>query len=248
MKSTITPVALQWSIAQEAATSVDINNRDVHTLITNDPVMAGMGGACVFKLEDGYVARIKDWLQDQGHGRRSFDETKLRTNNPTLIKELEEILTMRSGLHSYLACFSTGLKAQLTPDEFEAVKWHEYGHVKGRHLEGFRFGGYHEFITNEKEADAYAVEKGPGAQAMITGLEKAMKFGAEQAVLWQQGASGGFLRKLIDSGIVDNLTIKWTIMQNKALHQARFTELQKVIKAQKQAGVASTEQKNKEPA
>lgn len=221
-------LAYLWSIATEG---VDVNNRNVEQLITADPVMAGMGGACVFRFTGQMLQKVNSFLESGSDA----DDATLRTNNPDLIKDLKAISGMRAGMDSYLACFSTKLKEMLTPEEFEAVVQHEYGHVFHRHLERTQYFETHEtFLRKEEEADNHA-SKSADPLVMISALEKCMKFGAEQAVLWGHGASGNWLRKLLDTDIIDAMTIKSTMVQAKALHGRRFKTLQ-ALKKQMNAG------------
>lgn len=217
-----------WSLGLEAEM---INNRHVEKLVTNDPVLAGMGGACVFIYTAAMKAKAEKFLKAAQDG----DERVTLTNNPTLIQELQEVV--KNPPDTYLALFSTALRERCTPGEFEAVVQHEYGHVNHRHLEGMRFGGYDEFITNEKEADNYAVTKGQAnIDDMINGLEKAMKFGAEQAVLWQAGVSNSFIRKLFDSQIIDAMAVKFVTRMSRSMHGARFKTLEALKKERAAAG------------
>jgi hypothetical protein len=232
-------VSQLWSLGLEpnlrpALEAEMINKRHVELLLTDDPVLAGMGGACVFVFARPMLEKAKDFLRAVEGGY--VDATT--TNNPSLLPEIKKVVEYPPDV--YLALFSSKLKASMSQGEFDAVVQHEYGHVNHRHLEQQRWGGYHEFITHEKEADNYAVTAG-GAKVedMITGLEKAMHFGAEQAVLWQQGASNSFIRKLLDSDIIDAATVKFAVRQARMMHGARFTTLKK-LKAQRDAGKAET--------
>jgi hypothetical protein len=217
-------LAYLWSIATEGET---VNSRNVEKIITADPVMAGMGGACVFIYTASMANKVKSFLESNG----ASDDAELRTNNPDLIKDLK-IISEFSPQNTYLACFSTKLKEMLTPEEFEAVVQHEYGHVFHRHLEKTQWFETHEtFLKKEEEADNHA-SKTADPLVMISALEKCMKFGAEQAVLWQQGASGNWLRKLLDTDIIDAMTIKQTLVQAKLLHGRRFKTLQALKKEQ----------------
>lgn len=225
-KHNTTPASLLWSLGLESISLEErttINDRPVERLITEDPVLAGMGGACVFAYQAPIPHRLESFLERSGE---SADQ--LQTNNPSLIAECKAILAMPTP--TYLALFSASLKARLTSDEFEAVVQHEYGHVHHRHLERQSEGTYEEFIGREMEADDYSVKNGPGgAEALLTGLEKCLKFGAEQHVLWNGGASNGFIRKLIDSDIVDAVTIKFVTMEYRTIHARRFKTLQQLI-------------------
>lgn len=222
-------LAYLWSIATEGEA---VNSRNVEKIITADPVMAGMGGACVFIYTAAMAGKVRKFLDSD----ESSDDGALRTNNPDLIKDLKLISEFPSD-NTYLACFSTKLKEMLTPEEFEAVVQHEYGHVFHRHLEKTQWFETHEtFLKREEEADNHAT-KSADPLVMISALEKCMKFGAEQAVLWGQGASGNWLRKLLDTDIIDAMTIKQTLVQARLLHGRRFKTLQ-ALKKQMEAGKA----------
>ncbi|WP_144106763.1 hypothetical protein [Paraburkholderia sp. BCC1886] len=202
-----------------------INGRQASTHFTDDSVLAGSGGACVFVFSQMCKLRCGVFLREHKDGIQQARES----NNPGLVKEIGQVI--KTPADTYLMLFSNELRSRLDAAEFEAVYQHECGHIYHRHLEQRQQGTYDEFISRELEADAHAVKTvDPGV--MMSGLEKALTFGTEQQVLWSQGTSNSFIRKLFDSDIIDALTFKTVYAMNKAAHIRRFKTLE-ALKKQK---------------
>jgi hypothetical protein len=222
-------LAFLWSIATEGE---DVRNRNVEKLITSDPVMAAMGGACAFIFTKAMSMKARSFLEEYN----GQEDAELRTNNPDLLKDLKTISQYPTE-NTYLTVFSTKLQEMLTPEEFEAVVQHENGHVFHRHLEKTQWVETHDtFLNKEEEADNHAT-KDIDPSIMISALEKCMKFGSEQSVLWSHGASDSWIRKLMDTDILDAMTIKKAMVLAMAVHGRRFKTLQR-LKKQRDAGNA----------
>jgi hypothetical protein len=224
MKSILLQASLRWSLGLEEI----VNGRQVATLTLDDPVLAAYGGACAMKYEPRAAEHVKRYLET--HDGKTADEQQ--TNNPSLLKDLHKLATLQAP--TFLIMMSTELRSRLTQEQYEAVMEHERGHVHHGHNEEAPDGTHEQFIRREKEADAYAASK-TSAQAMIEGLEIALKFGAEQQTLWASGMTSPFIRKLYEQDAIDRKTLKQVLIQNRAAHIERFHELQRLIKEKNKA-------------
>jgi hypothetical protein len=209
------------------ATEEVINGREAQSYISEDPVLAGMGGACVFIYQPFVRQRCINFLLSV---EKHPDEAR-STNNPSLVKEIKDIVKIPSGVN--LMLFSKALKDMLSAAEFEAVYQHECGHIHHRHNETPTSGTHEEFIQRELEADQYSVDQTGDPEALMTGLEKCLRFGTQQAALWEHGTSDSYIRRLIDSDIIDAFTFKKVYLMGKALHKKRFDTLERLVKAKK---------------
>ena len=199
----------------------NFNGIDYTVINSNDPVISLCGGACTFNNFDFCVDRAKSFLEEPD------DVLKARTNNPSLIEECKQVVT--APVDSPIIILHNKLKTILTADEQKAVLYHELGHIYHGDSQKMKNGTAGDPMEMEIKADQYAIDQ-VGPKAMRSGLEKAMKFGAEFSIIYLKEMTPAYIKVLLSNGVISRLMIGVMYKMGKKMHKRRFDTLDRLEK------------------